>query len=79
MINKFVEKIMEKTMKKETELIRVPKSIKQDRFTFYIEDENIILNSIEVWGIKLNLTMKMNFAYKYICPLLKRYGFALMI
>ena len=56
MINKFVEKIMEKIMKKETELIRVSKSIKQDRFTFYIDDKNVILDSIKVWGyhVKFN-------------------------
>ena len=37
-------------MKKETELIRVPKSIKQNKFTFYIEDKNVILDSIKVLG-----------------------------
>ena len=42
-------------MKKETKLIRVPKSIKQDKSIFYIEDKNVILDSIKVFGYRVEL------------------------
>lgn len=41
-------------MKKETKLIKVPKIIRKDKSSFFIEDKDVILNSIKVYAYDIS-------------------------